>query len=271
MNPYAARQRGFALLIVLWTLALLALLATHLLEAARGETQLARNLLDAAELEAAANGAAQQAIYGLLDNSSRRWRADGRTRLLTIGHALVAVRVESETDKVNPNFASVMLLQALARAVGADAGMAAQVAKAIAATRLSVVFPARPGPSTAGPEGSEGGAEFTDVDDLAAVPGMTAELLSRLQPHMTVFTDNDPNAGTGDPVVAQALLAAGEGGGAAGTNTAGTNTDVVSVYADARMRGNSRLGLHFVVRINSDEGQKGYAIVLLEHGESGLR
>ena len=45
------RQRGFALLIVLWTLALLALLGTQLLTTGRQDTQLARNLLDAATLE----------------------------------------------------------------------------------------------------------------------------------------------------------------------------------------------------------------------------
>ena len=47
-------QRGFALLIVLWTLPLLALLGTQLLATSRQDTQLARNLLDAAVLEAAA-------------------------------------------------------------------------------------------------------------------------------------------------------------------------------------------------------------------------
>ena len=63
------RQRGFALLIVLWTLALLALLGTQLLATSRQHVQLAHNLLDAAALEAAANGAVQQAIFGVLDSS----------------------------------------------------------------------------------------------------------------------------------------------------------------------------------------------------------
>ena len=61
-------QQGFALLIVLWTLGLLALLGTQLLATSRQDMQIARNQLDAATLEAAANGALQQGIFrGLID------------------------------------------------------------------------------------------------------------------------------------------------------------------------------------------------------------
>ena len=49
MSRGKTRERGFALLIVLWTLGLLALLGTQLLATARQDTQLARNLVDAAE------------------------------------------------------------------------------------------------------------------------------------------------------------------------------------------------------------------------------
>ena len=45
-------QRGFALLIVLWTLPLLALLGTQLVATSRQHIQLAHNLIDAAALDA---------------------------------------------------------------------------------------------------------------------------------------------------------------------------------------------------------------------------
>src|SRR6516165_2246109 len=108
-----AGQRGFALLIVLWTLALLALLGTQLMTAARQDTQLARNLLDAAALQAAANGAVQQAVFATLDTSNRHWNADGITRTIRVGRFPVAVRVDNEAEKINPNVASLALLQAL--------------------------------------------------------------------------------------------------------------------------------------------------------------
>ena len=114
------RQRGFALLIVLWTLPLLALLGTQLVATSRQHIQLAHNLIDAAALEAAANGAVQQAIFGVLDSSPRHWRPDGSIHVVRLGGAIVAVRVEDEADKVNPNIASPKLLQALLFQAGAD-------------------------------------------------------------------------------------------------------------------------------------------------------
>ena len=91
---------------MLWTLALLALLGTHLLAAGRQVTQLARNLLDGAVLEAAANGAVQQTVFGVLNGYSRRMIPDYGVRTVQFGRAVVTVRVEDETDKINPNTAS---------------------------------------------------------------------------------------------------------------------------------------------------------------------
>jgi uncharacterized membrane protein len=48
-----SRERGFALLLVLWTVALLALLGTQFLRASRIEVVLAHNLSEAASLQAA--------------------------------------------------------------------------------------------------------------------------------------------------------------------------------------------------------------------------
>lgn len=73
------RDRGFALLIVLWAVVLLALLATRLMAAGRTELQLSANLRGAAEAEAAADGAVQEAMFHLL-NPSDAWRADGADR-----------------------------------------------------------------------------------------------------------------------------------------------------------------------------------------------
>ena len=60
------RQRGFALLIVLWTVAFLALLGTQIVAAGRSDTQLADNLRQEAVLEAAAVGAIQDVTFLIL-------------------------------------------------------------------------------------------------------------------------------------------------------------------------------------------------------------
>ena len=252
MTTSHARQRGFALLIVLWTLALLALMGTQILATARQDTQLARNLFDAAALEAAANGAVQQASFNLLDNSNRHWNADDVTRTIRIGRAVVGVRIEDESDKVNPNYASADLLRALLVQAGANPVTAAAVAASIVEWRVAGGVPGRPDATTAryiaaGREYAPSGAPFNSLDELDAVLGMTPDLLARLRPHLTLFTDGDPNAATRDPVVAQALAVTGEHGGDA---DAGGGAQVVSVTADARGDNAARFAIQVIVRTN---------------------
>ncbi|MDR3535940.1 MAG: hypothetical protein P4L71_05530, partial [Acetobacteraceae bacterium] len=61
-----AREAGFALLLVLWSLVLLSLILTQLLSAGRSEAQLAGNLRNAAMAEAIADGAVREAVFHLL-------------------------------------------------------------------------------------------------------------------------------------------------------------------------------------------------------------
>ncbi len=259
MNGRHARQRGFALLIVLWTLALLALMGTQILVGARQSTQLARNLFAAATLEAAANGAVEQAIFNLLDTSNGHWSADDVMHTIRIGPALVAVRIEKETDKVNPNYASAALLQALLVRVGANQVTAATVAASITEWRAAGGVPGQPDATTgryiaAGRDYAPSGAPFTSLDELEAVLGMTPDLLSRLRPHLTVFTDGDPDPATLDLAVAQALAATGEHGGAADT---GGGSEIVSVNVDAWGAGAARFAIKVIVRTNGrPEGRR---------------
>ena len=265
MTLREVRQRGFALLVVLWTLALLALLGTHLLAASRQDTQLARNLLDGAVLEAAANGAVQQAVFGVLDGYSRHGSPDYSDYMVKLGRTIVAVRVEDEADKVNPNIASPRLLQALLLQVGANPDTAAAVAASIVEWRLAGGTAARPSPAVAryvaaGRNYAPSGAPFGSPDELGGVLGMTTDLLARLRPHLTVFTDGDPTLATQDPIVALALAAAGQSAVEADEGGSG----LMSVTADARGPGQARLTLHVIVRINGRPEGPRYEILAYE-------
>jgi general secretion pathway protein K len=265
MTRSDARQRGFALLVVLWTLAFLALLGTQMLATSRQDAQISRNLLDAAVLEAAANGAMQQAVFGVLDSSSRHWIPDGRDRTVQLGRAVVAVRVELEAGKINPNIASPKLLQALLLQVGADSGTASAVAGSIVEWRLASARADRPNATTAryvaaGRDYAPSGAPFASTDELGAVLGMTPDLLARLRPHLTVFTDGDPSRATQDPVVAQALAAAGQRNVEADDDVSGT----VSITADAHGPGQARFAVHVIVRTNARPEGSRYEILAYE-------
>jgi general secretion pathway protein K len=262
MSDRCPRQRGFALLIVLWTLALLALLGSTVLATARQDAQQARNQRDAAVLQAAAHGAMQQAIFWLLDNSNRHWPADDVPHPIRIGPALVVVRIQDENDKVNPNIASSDLLRALLVQVGANPMVAASVADAIVAWRLGGGGPGRPNATTAlyaaaGRAYAPSGAPFGSLDELGNVLGMTPELLLRLRPHLTLFTDDDPDAGTRDPVVARALAAIGESSTGAGPG----GPQVVSITADAQGAGAARFAEREIVRSNTEAVGQRYEVL----------
>src|SRR5271165_7502665 len=86
---------GFALIIVLWTLVLIAFIVAHLTATGRTEIRIAGNLVANAVAQAAADGAVFAAIFNLSDpQPEQRWPVDGNARELVIGHSRVLVRLE---------------------------------------------------------------------------------------------------------------------------------------------------------------------------------
>jgi general secretion pathway protein K len=92
------------------------------------------------------------------------------------------------------------------------------------------------------------------------VVGMTVDLLARLRPHLTVFTDGDPTAATQDLVVAQALAVAGQ----QGVDADEGGTGLMSVIADARGPGQARFAIHVIVRTNGRPEGARYEILAYE-------
>jgi general secretion pathway protein K len=203
MMPLGNRRAegGFALLIVLWTLVLLTLLVSGLTASGRGEVKLAENLRDAAVAEAAADGAAQEAIFRL---AAGQWTPALVPHELRVGDAVVTVRIQDEADLINPNNAPVALLAALLRAVGADSGTAQMLAGEIndfhdagGADRSRYIAAGLPyGPAM---------RDFRDVSELRMVPGMTPVLYARLAPHLSVWKGPVVKPDAIDPVVAAAF------------------------------------------------------------------
>src|SRR5438874_4375573 len=119
LSAPARGQRGFALLIVLWTLVLIAFIVAHVTAAGRTEIRIAGNLAANAAAQAAADGAIYQAIFKLSEpRPDQRWVADSGVHELRIGESRIALRIEDEAGRINPNLASAALLAALLQAVG---------------------------------------------------------------------------------------------------------------------------------------------------------
>jgi general secretion pathway protein K len=212
--PVNRRERGFALLIVLWSAALLALLATQLTSAGRSELQVAANIRTSAKLEAQADGLVYATIFRLMNDSPVQRGVDGRDHGVAVSGGRGLVRVTSLAGKINPNTASEELLTALLQQLGVPAQRAVSLAAAIADWRTPGQVP-RPGGAKAAQYSQAGlpytppGAPFQTVGEIQLVLGMTPELFSRLAPHLTVFYPGDPVWAAADPVVAAILKAAG--------------------------------------------------------------
>ncbi len=201
---------GFALLIVLWAVALLTLIVAGLAAAGRTEAQLASNLRAAAAAEAAADGATYEAVFHLLD-PTRAWAADGMRRTLRLSGAAATVWIDDEAGKVNPNTASPELLRALLLRLDVDTRTAEQVAAAIVDWRFPGDQPRNNGAKApqyraAGRDYGPPGAPFLSLDELGAVLGMTPALLDRLLPYVSILTDDAPDPARAASPVRQALI-----------------------------------------------------------------
>lgn len=228
-------DRGVALLIVLWALVPLAVLFLTLSTTARSEAQAAADLRAAAVLEAAADGGIYTAIFGLLSQGA------GPAPAVRASSAGVTVETAALSGFVNPNTASVELLQALLTRLGADAGRAKQVAAAIVDWRTPGQRAGAPGAKAAeyrraGLDYGPPGAPFESLDELGLVRGVDPGLLAALAPQLSLYAYGDPDPQTASLVVRQALRDVGvfRGAGpfatqvyqvmAAASGTAGTRT-----------------------------------------------
>jgi general secretion pathway protein K len=202
---------GFALIIVLWALVLIAFIVAHLTATGRTEIRIASNLVANAVAEAAADGAIFASTFNLSDpQPEQRWPVDGNARELVIGNSRVLVRLEDEAWWINPNLASPALLEALLRATGSDAESARRLAGAISEWVGSAPAPRAPSVRlaeyrAAGLDYGAPVAPLETLDELDRVLGMTPVTFAAIRPHLTLFGPPQPSAATADPVVAAAL------------------------------------------------------------------
>jgi general secretion pathway protein K len=266
------RQRGFALLIVLWTVGFLALLGTQIIAAGRSDTQLADNLKQEAVLEAAADGAVQNVTFLILAAKDPRFQTFGVVTEVRVGETPILVRVENENDRINLNTASTVLLRSLILEVGSAPGLADRLAAAILDWRTAGAN-ARPNGAKASDYRAAGrdygppGTPFQSVGELEDVLGMTPDLFARMAPHLTVLTDDDPDMSTRDPVVARALTDVA--GVADDSGAAQQNADpLLRITVTAIGRGAARYSLVAVASADFQNALPRVNILLREHGTS---
>jgi general secretion pathway protein K len=265
-NSVPDRQRGFALLIVLWMLVLITFIVGYVISSGRREIQISMNIAANAAASAAAEGGVFQAIFALSNpREDQRPAANGSILKVEVGRSTVTLRLEDENGRINPNLASAKLLEGLLRAVGTGANAAADLADAITqwvgsasklrdADQLAAEYRAA-GLNYAPPE-----TPVESIDELLRVRGMTAQAFAAIRPHLTLFGGREPNAASADPIVAAAQRFANQSGSSGPIfSGVGVDAQIVRISVSAHGPGNTQMAFTVIVRINSSDG--GYSIL----------
>lgn len=188
------RQRGIALIIVLWVLALLTIVVGTYSVLARTESLQARFLFDTTDARLAAEAGLHRAVVELRNPElETRWVPDGRPYIFELGDASVEVSVTDETGLIDLNAAQTELLVDLFVSLGLDENEALQFADAIADWRDPDDEPRPYGAEAddyyrAGYPYGPRNAPFDSVDELQQVIGMTWALYQSVEGSLTVHS-----------------------------------------------------------------------------------
>jgi general secretion pathway protein K len=206
-----ARPRGFALVIVLWSVGLLALLGTELTSTARGQLRLAAADRDHVQAEAAADGAIRQAVFVLLGGG--HLGSPRQPVRIRIGNEVVDVTTEDESTKLNPNAVPPETLRALLVAVGVDQPRAALLAAEMGDWRRRTLNSVLGGTKIDqyrehGLPYGPGDRPFGSVEEIGLIPDMTQDILARLRPWLSVYQEGQTNDPDGTSPVGSAIVSA---------------------------------------------------------------
>jgi len=207
------RQRGAALLLVMWLILLLSGLVAGYAAAARIESMQGNGLVRGTASSEAARAGVEYAASRLLDpDPARRWASDGRSYRFAFDGAQVDVAVRDEAGKIDLNAAGHGLLLEFFVALGENRDAASRLAGAILDWRdedsLTQAAGGAEDPNyqAAGLAWGAKDAPFETVAELEQVLGMRPTLYASAAPYLTVFSGAAmPDARSADGIVLQAM------------------------------------------------------------------
>jgi general secretion pathway protein K len=207
----ALRQKGIALILVLWVLLLLTIITGSFAMMARMDRLEANALLSGTQARLSAEAAINFAVLALRDpDDETRMRADGRLYQQVFEDTLVEVSAIDERGKLDINAADELTMVNMFTGHGLELGDAELLAAAVMDWRDTDELERVNGAEeeaylAAGLQIGPANRPFMMTEELLQVIGMPYELYRRLEPGITVFS----RAGEPDPAFApvEALMA----------------------------------------------------------------
>jgi general secretion pathway protein K len=205
-------QRGTALLLVLWVVALMGIVLGSFVVLARSEQMQTRWLFDTTRARYAAEAGLSRAIYELRRaDPLTRWVPDGRPYELVFDDAKIEVTITDESGRVDLNMADEIMLLALFQQAGAEQERASRLVDGVLDWRDpdDLVRPLGAEDDEYEAEGLGYGAAdrgFALAGELQQVLGMDYELYRKVAPLVTVYARTArPNPAFAPPEVLQLL------------------------------------------------------------------
>ncbi|MFP2769847.1 general secretion pathway protein GspK [Oceanisphaera sp. KMM 10153] len=186
------RNRGIALISVLWVLTLLTLLATGLSVNSRSQAQQSRYITHAAQVRHAADAGVQLAMLMLAQPKEQQtWLADGSAHLIMLDDIEIRVALFDDSGRIDLNNAGVELLDGLLATARVDDDHRIRLVDAIMDWRDGDDLRRLNGAeaddyAAAGLNYGPSNAPFQSVNEVLRVLGMTPDLYRRIRHSLTL-------------------------------------------------------------------------------------
>ncbi len=189
-----SKQKGIALVLVLWVALLMTVIAGGFALSARTESVQSRILFNQLQAEFLAEAGLNRAVFELRNpDPETRWIADGRPYEFTLNEAKISVQITDESGKIDLNLANEELLVGLFASVGVDFDEALALSDKIQDWRdpdeeVRLAGAEDADYFAAGYAHGAKDAPFDTVPELLQVMGMTYDLYQKIEPAITVYS-----------------------------------------------------------------------------------
>ncbi|HPI95723.1 MAG TPA: type II secretion system protein GspK [Gammaproteobacteria bacterium] len=190
------KQKGIALILVLWVTVLLTVIASSFALSARTEATQARMIFDTTKARYLAEAGMHRAVYELRNpDPEARWIADGRKYEMELEETKIEIYITDETGKIDINLASAELLVGLFASLGMSEDEAMSYAEKVIDWRDNDDIKGLDGAEDDDyeAEGYPYGAKdalFDTVPELQQVMGINYDMYRQLEPAITVYSGN---------------------------------------------------------------------------------